>query len=626
MKYDNLINFRWGSEPQGQIKRNSLAKKWMFIKPDVGNLSAASQVPFCSFNVIPYFGGYPTGFSLYEYCAWGTPKKCPNNKLMGFTHFSFSGSGDFHNFLNYFLIKPSKESVRVINEKFTLNGFEIITPVYKIKTIVNARSAYYKINSKESIALIPGFNGLTTKQYKSSIVKADITKNKNYINVFANRIYWSIKIIKGKCIKITNKEIILSKDIEFILGFSIDSKIDANKQITLFNSQQAITRWEECFKVFNVSDNSNYKKLFYTALMFALKKPYIYDRNRIYDYATMWDIYKTLLPLIFLFYKKEASIITNSMLNLVNKDGLFYHADIFSNRKPGLSDQAICLMNISLSTASLYGVNFDKKKAMKLQKREIEYYLKHLNQLDRTTYLLDLSDAIVAYYNAYHIDLGIKKVKELMNKAFEKDKVYLDKKATYYEGNYSNYSFRVSSSTIYRLDNKNQIIKALDSFFGFVGKDTIRFAKPTDPAIIKRYMNNCKRFEGLNNEPDMESMYLYSYFNLSNKQNRVIKDVVTNSFSLNNNGVPGNEDNGGLSSWLVFNLLGIFPIVGTNKLKIGLPFFNEIKAGKLLIRKHTKNKDAITIEKVLFNNKLVNNNEITALDVNRGGLLDIYLK
>ena len=179
MKYDNLINFRWGSEPQGKIKRTSLAKKWMFIKPDVGNLSAAPQVPFCSFNVIPYFGGYPTGFSLYEYCAWGTPKKCPNNKLMGFTHFSFSGSGDFHNFLNYFLIKPSKENVRVINEKFTLNGFEIITPVYKIKTIVNARSAYYKINSKENITLIPGFNGLTTKQYKSSIVKADITKNQN---------------------------------------------------------------------------------------------------------------------------------------------------------------------------------------------------------------------------------------------------------------------------------------------------------------------------------------------------------------------------------------------------------------------------------------------------------------
>ncbi len=349
--------------------------------------------------------------------------------------------------------------------------------------------------------------------------------------------------------------------------------------------------------------------------MFALKKPYIYDEKHLYDFATMWDIYKTLLPLIFLFYKKEASIIANNFLELVNEVGQFYHAYLFSSGEPSLSTQAICIMNIALSTACLYGVKFDYKKAKELQKREIKYYL------------IDLSDAIVAYYNAYHIDLGLTKVKELMNKAFEKDKVYLNKKAIYYEGNFSNYSFRASSSTIYRLDNKAKLIKALDNFFGFEGADTIRFDCPiNDPSSIKLYMKNCKRFEGLNNEPDMEVMYLYSYLGLFDKQNKIIKDVISNSFSLKNNGVPGNDDNGGLSSWLVFNLLGIFPIVGTDKIKIGLPFFKEAKAGNLLIRKHASSNKAIKISKVLLNNKQVNNNEITALDVNRGGTLDIYLK
>lgn len=629
MNYDELINFRWGSEPQRDIARNSLAKKWMFIKPDIGNLSAASQVPFSSFNIIPYYGGYPTGFSLYEYCAWATPNKCPNSQLLGFTHFSFSGAGDLHHFHNYFLIKPAKSGVKVAAEKFSLNGFDITTPIYRIKTIVNDRSAYYKIDSKEDIIVIPGFNGLTTERYKSDIIKAKITKKANCIDIFTDysfiKLYWSIKIIKGKCLKINENEIILSHDVEFILSFSLSSLKDANKALSSFNKKQAIKKWEECFNVFKIAENSNYKKLFFTALMFALKKPYIYDKDTVYDFATMWDIYKTLLPFIFLFYKKEASIIANNMLKLVNEDGLFYHTNLLSF-PAALSDQAICLINISLSTASLYGVEFDKNKAKILQKKEIEYYLNNLEKLDRTTYLLDLCDAIVGYYNAYHIDLGLTKVKELIDKAFMKNKVYLNKKATYYEGNYSNYSFRVSSSTIYRLNNKKKLIKALDKFFGFKGRDTIRFVKPTQPAPVKKYMKRCKRFEGLNNEPDMESMYLYSYLGLFSKQNQVINDVINNSFSLKNNGVPGNDDNGGLSGWLVFNLLGIFPVVGTDKIKIGLPFFKEVKANNLLIRKHSKNNKDINIDKVLFNNKLINNNEISAHDVQKGGILDIYLK
>lgn len=603
----------------------------MFIKPDIGNLSAAPQVPFCSFNVVPYFGGYPSGFSKYEYCAWGTPKKCPNSQLMGFTHFSFSGAGDLHHFHNYFLIKPSKEKVDIVKEKFSLNGFDITTPIYSIKTIVNARCAYYKINSKENITIIPGFSGLTTERYKNEIVKVEIKQDKNYFNIYADysfiQLYWSIKIIKGKCINVTSSKIVLSNDAEFIIGFSTSSFKHAINYISIFDNRQAVKQWEDYFKVFDVSDNSNYKKLFYTALMFALKKPYIYNEEKIYDFATMWDIYKTLLPLIFLFYKKEASIIANNFLKMVNEKGQFYHSYLFSSGKPELSTQAICLMNIALSTAALYGVKFDQKKAKELQKREITYYLNNVNKLHSPTYLLDLSDAIVAYYNAYHIDLGLAKVKGLMDKAFESDKVYLDKKAIYYEGNYSNYSFRTSASTIYRLENKEEIIKALDSFFGYKGFNTIRFTHPVnDPRSIKWYMKHCKRFEGLNNEPDMETMYLYSYFGLSEKQNKVIKDVVDNSFSHKNDGVPGNDDNGGLSSWLVFNLLGIFPIVGTNKLKIGLPFFNEVKAGKLLIKKHANGDSAFTIEKVILNNKRVNNNEITASDVIRGGTLDIYLK
>jgi len=630
MKYDELINFRWGSEAQApKVKRKSLSRKWLFIKPDVGNLSAAPQTPFCSFNVVPYFGGYPTGFSTYEYCAWATPKKIKNNKLIGFTHFSFSGAGDLHNFHNYFLVKPCKDKHTIIKEEFSFNGFEFVTSTYTIKTIINDRCAFYKINSLEDVTIIPGFHGLTTEKYNSDIVKVLISQNDEYINIDADygfvHLYWSLKVLKGEIKNISETEIVLSNDCEFIISFSTSSFENANRIIPTFDKNISSEYWTKYFKVFDIKDNSNYKKLFYTALMFALKKPYIYDEEHIYDFATMWDIYKTLLPFIYLFYRDEAKIITKNMLNLTNKDGLFYHANLFSINGPVMSDQAICLINISLSTAALYGVEFDIERAKELQKYEIEYYLKNLDKLDRTTYLLDLCDAIVAYYNAYQIDLGLEKVKDLIAKAFEKDYVYLNKKSIYYEGNYSNYSFRVSSSTDYRLQNKKDLNKALDKFFGFVGRDSFRFTKPTSPRIVKWYMKHCKRFEGLNNEPDMESMYLYSYLGEFDKQNKVIKDVVENSFSLKNNGVPGNDDNGGLSSWLAFNLLGIFPVVGTNKIKIGLPFLNEVKAGNLLIRRNG-DINSYSIDKITFNDEPVINNEINVVDVINGGVLDIYLK
>ena len=46
----------------------------------------------------------------------------------------------------------------------------------------------------------------------------------------------------------------------------------------------------------------------------------------------------------------------------------------------------------------------------------------------------------------------------------------------------------------------------------------------------------------------------------------------------------------------------------------------------LLNRKHANKKNALKIEKVIFNDKVISGNAITAFDVNKGGTLDIYLK
>ena len=85
------------------------------------------------------------------------------------------------------------------------------------------------------------------------------------------------------------------------------------------------------------------------------------------------------------------------------------------------------------------------------------------------------------------------------------------------------------------------------------------------------------RFEGLNNEPDLEAPWAYHYAGRPDRTAEVVHAAVNNQFGLGRGGLPGNDDSGGLSSWYVWASLGLFPIAGQSRYLLNAPSFSEAR-------------------------------------------------
>lgn len=101
----------------------------------------------------------------------------------------------------------------------------------------------------------------------------------------------------------------------------------------------------------------------------------------------------------------------------------------------------------------------------------------------------------------------------------------------------------------------------LDTFFGFgAGAVTQPGRAPSTAEMAAGYRLN--RFEGLNNEPDMEAPWAYHYAGRQHRTADVVHAALTWQFGTDRGGLPGNDDSGGLSSWYVWASLGFFPVAG----------------------------------------------------------------
>lgn len=75
------------------------------------------------------------------------------------------------------------------------------------------------------------------------------------------------------------------------------------------------------------------------------------------------------------------------------------------------------------------------------------------------------------------------------------------------------------------------------------------------------------------NEPSFTTPYLYSFVgrqDLSVKQSR---NIAKSYYSPTPDGLPGNSDAGAMESWLLWNMLGLYPMVGQTTFLIGSPWF-----------------------------------------------------
>jgi predicted alpha-1,2-mannosidase len=133
------------------------------------------------------------------------------------------------------------------------------------------------------------------------------------------------------------------------------------------------------------------------------------------------------------------------------------------------------------------------------------------------------------------------------------------------------------------------------------------------------------------NEPSLHIPYLYNYAGQPWKTQKRIRSLLTQWFRNDLMGVPGDEDGGGLSSFVVFSAMGFYPVTpGMPVYNIGSPLFPRIRIdlgnGKVFeIEAVNCSADNKYIQSATLNGKAWDRAWFSHADISNGGKLMLVM-
>jgi predicted alpha-1,2-mannosidase len=90
------------------------------------------------------------------------------------------------------------------------------------------------------------------------------------------------------------------------------------------------------------------------------------------------------------------------------------------------------------------------------------------------------------------------------------------------------------------------------------------FVRRLDWTFLRRHFD-------VTNEPGFMLPVLYNYAGRPDKTADIVHMTLEKAFTDTRAGIPGNDDSGAMSSWLIFSTLGIFPVAGQDVYLISTP-------------------------------------------------------
>ena len=165
-------------------------------------------------------------------------------------------------------------------------------------------------------------------------------------------------------------------------------------------------------------------------------------------------------------------------------------------------------------------------------------------------------------------------------------------------------------------------IKKLDETFSTpLGRSKYEFY-----AMLPDHTGNVGQFS-MANEPSLHIPYLYDYAGAPWKTQKRIRQLLRTWFRDDLMGVPGDEDGGGMTSFVVWSCLGLYPVTpGSAEYAIGSPVFPEAKVhlpgGKTFeIVAEGASEDNKYIQSATLNGKPLTRPFLSHDDVVKGGKL-----
>lgn len=133
------------------------------------------------------------------------------------------------------------------------------------------------------------------------------------------------------------------------------------------------------------------------------------------------------------------------------------------------------------------------------------------------------------------------------------------------------------------------------------------------------------------NQPIQHMPYLYNYAGQPWKSQYHVRNIMSRLYNSTEKGFPGDEDQGGMSSWYVLSALGIYAVCpGTNEYVIGSPVFQRatitLENGKqFVIEAEGNNESNVYIQSGMLNGRVLDKNYITYEDIIDGGELKFVM-
>ena len=371
------------------------------------------------------------------------------------------------------------------------------------------------------------------------------------------------------------------------------------------------------------------------------------DGPFVFDICTMWDIYRTQLPLITALFPARAVELANALLTICEEEGnlpigyrMAKGADRFTRQGSALAHTFLA----DLCQLGMPGIDWDWALChmdADLRRHYGEDYLLR-GLAEPITHTLDLAvgyqcTAKVAHYvGDNQLATQFERLAGQWINAFNPDR--RPAASTRRTTRAASGTIPSGCCTTCRHASPWLAAKAGSSSC-WIGS-SVTAPTPSSSWANGRAPRNwqpgtrCNRFEGLNNEPDMEAPWAYHYAGRPDRTAEVVHAAVNNMFGLGRGGLPGNDDSGGLSSWYVWASLGLFPIAGQSLYLLNAPSFAESRIAfadqELVIecarlrRAGGRRSRAVRAE-ATFNGELLDRTWLTARELHRGGHLELQL-
>ena len=449
-KISEYVNVFQGNGKIDLPTPEGIAATWLFIKARCGNTIPAASSPFGKMTLCSYTGGYSTGYGNRKWNFCGDALTF-DAKVKGFSHIHASGTGGIGTYYNYALTSPRKDSLgdmseELVEEKASPGYYSArLSSGVSFEGTVSSNVAYHRYTSDEPILLQIDFSrsGLLEEfgaRYfdVSKRCSVEIISDKRvvaHVKIQGVHIYFAAEIKNSDGVFLwenykerTEKALDLveatcnmgaafrcSKLAELRVAISFVSCDRAQEMLDSecesFDEAYAnvAAKWESYLgKIKIKTEDETLKEIFYSNLYHSMIKPcrafgesYVYDREKypdfFFDLATMWDLYKTELPLIFTLFPEESKGIVNTLLAMIETDGKS-PSNLTISKTTDFSDQARMLAEHSFADYYYRFENADAERIVNATITDLSAQTDFIKDgyCKRYTHILDICESLYA--------------------------------------------------------------------------------------------------------------------------------------------------------------------------------------------------------------------------------------